>query len=113
MVVFDLYPLAQGDQYWTIDPGRFLQPAQQHAGKEEIISPANNHYLGQFPFVPFFAGQRMCPAFAVTEVLFKVILAKLVADYELQFVNNGDGDFTLHIEPKFKFPELIQYALIP
>ncbi|WP_454782609.1 cytochrome P450 [Legionella sp. WA2022007384] len=111
MIIFDLHALAKGEQYWThpdeFDPKRFLQP-KQHL-KEGIESDnKNNHTLGQFPFVPFSVGQRNCPAFAVTEVLFKAAVAKFVADYELSFVKNEDNDSILHIASRDKSFSLTQ-----
>ena len=111
MIIFDLHALAKGEQYWThpdeFDPKRFLQP-KQHL-KEEIESDnKNNHTLGQFPFVPFSVGQRNCPAFAVTEVLFKAAIAKFVADYELSFVKNEDNDSILHVASRDKSFSLTQ-----
>ncbi|KTD71233.1 Cytochrome P450 [Legionella tucsonensis] len=102
MIIFDLHALAKGEQYWTnpneFDPTRFLQAEQQHVDEEKSIGIKNNHHtIGQFPFVPFSVGMRNCPAFAVTEVLFKVAIAKFVASYELQFVEKDSDDSILHI----------------
>ncbi|KTD23906.1 putative unspecific monooxygenase [Legionella lansingensis] len=108
MVIFDLQALSRGEQYWTnpeeFDPTRFLQPEQKHVAEEEGTSAKNNrHIVGQFPFVPFSVGLRNCPAFAVTEALFKVAIAKFVSNYDLQFVKKGDDDSTLHVTSRDKF----------
>ncbi|QLZ67704.1 hypothetical protein FOLKNPGA_00477 [Legionella sp. PC1000] len=113
MIIFDLHALAKGEQYWTnpneFDPTRFLQAEQQHVDEEGEMSVKNNHHtIGQFPFVPFSVGMRNCPAFAVTEVLFKVAIAKFVSDYQLQFVKKGSDDSTLHITSQDKSFKLTQ-----
>ncbi|KTC83784.1 cytochrome P450 [Legionella brunensis] len=105
MVIFDLHPLAKGKQYWTnpeeFDPTRFLQPQPEELAKEENTNlKINTQTIGQFPFVPFSVGQRNCPAFAVTEILFKIAIAKFVANYELEFVKKDDDDSILHITPR-------------
>ncbi|KTD07905.1 cytochrome P450 [Legionella jamestowniensis] len=99
MVIFDLEALAKGKEYWVnpekFDPIRFLQPKQQL--DTEGSGDYKSHTLGKFPFVPFSVGQRNCPAFAVTEILFKLTIAKFVSTYELQFVEKNDDDSILHI----------------
>ncbi|HHF7372937.1 cytochrome P450 [Legionella bozemanae] len=112
MIIFDLHALAKGEQYWTnpneFEPTRFLQVEPQHVDEEGAMSVKNNHpTIGQFPFVPFSVGMRNCPAVAVTEVLFKVAIAKFVSDYQLQFVKKDADDSTLHISSKDKSFEFI------
>lgn len=111
MIIFDLHALAKGEQYWTnpeeFDPTRFLQTESQCEG-EEKETKNTSHTIGQFPLVPFSVGLRNCPAFAVTESLFKVAIAKFVSDYELQFVKKGDDDSTLHITSRDKHLGLTQ-----
>ncbi|WP_165474770.1 cytochrome P450 [Legionella nagasakiensis] len=101
MIIFDLHALAKGEQYWTnpdeFDPKRFLHPGSEAS-----------RTTGQFPLVPFSVGLRNCPAFAVTEVLFKAAIAKFVSGYELQFVAKGEGDSTLHITSRDKSLELVK-----
>ncbi|AHE66308.1 cytochrome P450 [Legionella oakridgensis ATCC 33761 = DSM 21215] len=93
MIIFDLHALAKGEQYWTnpeeFDPKRFL-PSGSEASRT----------TGQFPFVPFSVGLRNCPAFAVTEVLFKAAIAKFVSGYELRFVEKRDNDSIVHVTPR-------------
>ncbi|WP_454785546.1 cytochrome P450 [Legionella sp. WA2024007413] len=111
MIIFDLHALAKGEQYWTnpdaFDPKRFLQP-KQHMKVGNESDNKNNHILGQFPFVPFSIGQRNCPAFAVTEVLFKAAIAKFVSDYQLSFVKKEDNDSILHVASRDKSFRLTQ-----
>ncbi|MCW8444777.1 cytochrome P450 [Fluoribacter gormanii] len=111
MIIFDLHALAKGEQYWThpdeFDPKRFLQP-NQHVKEGMECANKNKHTLGQFPFVPFSVGQRNCPAFAVTEVLFKAAIAKFVAGYELEFVKKEDNDSIIHLVSRDKLFSLTQ-----
>ncbi|HHF7368139.1 TPA: cytochrome P450 [Legionella bozemanae] len=114
MIIFDLHALAKGEQYWTnpneFEPTRFLQVEPQHVDEEGAMSVKNNHpTIGQFPFVPFSVGMRNCPAVAVTEVLFKVAIAKFVSDYQLQFVKKDADDSTLHISSKDKSFEYLAH----
>lgn len=67
-----------------------------------------NHAVGLFPFIPFSVGLRNCPAFAVTESLFKVTIAKFVSDYQLQLVKKDEDDSTLHITSRDKSFALMQ-----
>ncbi|AAU28464.1 TPA: hypothetical protein JBG74_05130 [Legionella pneumophila] len=58
--------------------------------------------------IPFSVGLRNCPAFAVTESLFKVTIAKFVSDYQLQLVKKDEDDSTLHITSRDKSFGLMQ-----
>ncbi|HAT1800329.1 TPA: cytochrome P450 [Legionella pneumophila] len=113
MMIFDLHALAKGEQYWTnpeeFDPTRFLQQEKEQVTEEGGMNSNNkNHTVGQFPFIPFSVGLRNCPAFAVTESLFKVTIAKFVSDYQLQLVKKDEEDSTLHITSRDKSFGLMQ-----
>ncbi|STY28260.1 putative unspecific monooxygenase [Legionella wadsworthii] len=102
MVLFDLGALAKGKKYWTnpdeFDYRRFLQTEEEQSEELNTNSKSGQQRPGQFPLIPFFVGLRNCPAFAVTEVLFKVAIAKFVADYDLQFVKREENDTILHVQ---------------
>lgn len=109
MIIFDLCLLAKDEQYWNnpkeFDPTRFLLVKSKEYSKEEETSAENNRTIGQFPFVPFSVGYRNCPAFAITGLLFKLVIAKFVTDFGLQFIRKDVDDSILHItnrESSFK-----------
>ncbi len=97
MVLFDLAALSKGEKYWDrpdeFDPTRFLKP--EHEMKARAAGKGN-----QFPLIPFSVGQRSCPAFAATEVLFKVAIAKFVLNYDFHLVKKEEDDSILHISSR-------------
>ncbi len=101
MVIIDLQRLTKGDEYWTnpnqFDPTRFLSPpANNENGKNNL----NPNTLGQFPFVPFSVGRRNCPAFAVTEILFKAAIAQFILNYQLQDMKKNESGTVLRISTR-------------
>jgi cytochrome P450 len=92
IVMLDVAGVNKGEAHWknpeSFDPQRFLE--------------SNNPYkLNQFPFIPFSAGYRMCPAFNVTEHVFKTFVVCIVQNFDLApAINNNDSITLTHLNPR-------------
>lgn len=100
MMIFDMGSLSKGEDLWTnpedFDPSRFLEGGETSSRKPN-----------EFPFLPFSTGSRMCPAFAITEVMFKTAVAKVVGQYDLKAMKGDGEELMVTITPKEKVQQCL------
>lgn len=98
-VLFDLAAVNKGKKYWQqpelFMPERFMPESEESSDKQDKSTPK----LNQFPFMPFSAGTRMCPAFKVTECMFKTYIAYMVTHFDLHSFTQEKDDGLLAVTP--------------
>lgn len=99
-IFFDLQALNKGAKFWEnpddFSPSRFLKAKRLGAS---AIEEKDAHTLSQYPFLPFSAGKRICPAFKLTEYIFKTFIATAVRSFDLKYGGALDNDIIVIVTP--------------
>lgn len=81
-LLIDLFALNKGDKYWDkpleFNPERFVADS-------ESKDSSKPHEVNHFPFLPFSAGKRKCPAISITEYMFKTVIGYLVSNFDIAY----------------------------
>ena len=99
-IFFDLLAANKGNGFWNnpndFAPSRFLKT---DGLEEKTKKEKDGHTITQYPFLPFSTGKRMCPAFKLTEYIFKSFIATTIRNFDLDYRGVVDDESILGVTP--------------